>query len=253
VTNLVEIAQRNSVLHITLQRPEKRNALSRALLDELAQAFQINDDGLSLAVLTGAGHTAFASGGDLHELDAIRTEAEAVQFSQATRGILDLIRNFQIPVVAVLNGDALGGGAELALACDMRIARSHAGIGFLQSQLNISTSWGGGADLFDLLPPSRAMQVLCTAQIFRGDEALRLGLVDVVATGDDEDTQISALIARLAGRKPQVMRAFKALRMRKRAETQRDDRLVEETKRFAQTWVHQDHWTAVESFMKRGK
>ncbi|MGB9116443.1 enoyl-CoA hydratase/isomerase family protein [Bradyrhizobium sp.] len=81
----------------------------------------------------------------------------------------------------MLNGDALGGGAELAMACDLRVAMPHARIGFLQAKLNIATAWGGGTDLFNIVGPSRAMRLLTTAEVLGAADARQLGLVDAVA------------------------------------------------------------------------
>ena len=242
-----------AVLYVTLQRPEKRNALSRQLLAELANTFTTwrERDEITLAVLTGAGDKAFASGGDLKELDTLRTESEALAFSTATRAALDTIRHFPVPVVAVLNGDALGGGAELALACDIRIARAHARIGFLQGQLNIATSWGGGTDLFNVLSPGRALFLLCTAEVLSAQRALELGLLEAVAPVEDAEQFIDSTIARLAARKPQVMRAFKSLALMKRSGASSEEQAKQEGDQFARTWVHDDHWAAVAAFMNR--
>jgi enoyl-CoA hydratase len=243
------------VLTATLQRPEKRNALSRPLLAQVAAVFEewSSRDDVVLAVLTGAGDKAFASGGDLKELEALRSEDQAVAFAAETRAALDRIRRFPVPVVAVLNGDALGGGAELALACDLRIAAAHARIGFLQGRLNIATAWGGGTDLFQLVPPSRALHLLCTAEILPASRALEIGILDAVAPADADPAEfIKAYIGRLSRQKPQVMRAFKALAIMHRFGARPDDKAASEGSRFAATWVHDDHWAAVAEMGRRG-
>ena len=183
MSELVATAFEDGVLHVTLSRPEKRNALSNALIAAIGATFSkwSERDDVSMAVLTGAGDKAFASGGDLKELESLRGEADAVAFAARTRAALDTIRRFPVPVVAVLNGDALGGGAELAMACDLRVAMPHARIGFLQAKLNIATAWGGGTDLFNIVGPSRAMRLLTTAEVLGAADARQLGLVDAVA------------------------------------------------------------------------
>jgi enoyl-CoA hydratase len=250
MSKLVTTEFDNGTLSLTLNRSEKRNALSRALIAEIAVAFTAwseNND-VVVAVLTGAGTKAFASGGDLDELNAIKTEAQAVSFAAETRAALDTIRRFPVPVIAVLNGDALGGGAELALACDLRIAAAHARIGFLQARLNIATAWGGGSDLFQLVGPSRALELLCTAPLLDAERALALGLLDAVAPADrDQVVFVSEYVKRFAAQKPQVMRAFKSLAIMHRFGAGPTDQAATEGARFALTWVHADHWAAVKA------
>jgi len=250
MSKLVTTLFDNGTLSLTLNRPEKRNALSRALIAEIAAAFTAwsESDDVVVAVLTGAGTKAFASGGDLDELDAIKTEAQAVSFAAETRAALDTIRRFPVPVIAVLNGDALGGGAELALACDLRIAAAHARIGFLQARLNIATAWGGGSDLFQLVGPSRALELLCTAPLLDAERARALGLLDAVAPADrDQSGFVSEYVKRFAAQKPQVMRAFKSLAIMHRFGAGPSDKAATEGARFARTWVNADHWAAVKA------
>jgi len=237
----------DGILRLTLSRPEKRNALSNALIAAIGETFaawSARED-VSLAVLSGAGDKAFASGGDLKELEALREEADAVAFAARTRAAFDQIRRFPVPVLALLNGDTLGGGAELAMACDHRLALAHARIGFLQAKLNIAPAWGGGTDLFTLVGPSRAVRILATAKIFDAAEALAFGLVDAVApAGADSAGFISGYVAEMKQR-PQVMRAIKSLAIMNRFGGSSEERARSEGARFAAAWVHDDHWTAV--------
>lgn len=249
MTSLVASSFENGVVTVTLQRPEKRNALSRELIAHIAAMFEkwSGRDDVVLAVLTGAGDKAFASGGDLKELNALRTEPEAIAFATETRAALDTIRRFPVPVAAILNGDALGGGAELALACDFRIAAAHARIGFLQGRLNIATAWGGGTDLFQVVSPSRALRLLCTAEILSAHDALAIGLVDAVTPEEDQAGFIARYLRPCATQKPQVMRAFKALAIQHRFGAGPQERATSEAARFAEAWTHPDHWAAVEA------
>ena len=255
MTGLVATREEGGVLFLTLRRPEKRNALSRAMIAELEEAFARwrEDPEIRLAVLSGEGEKAFASGGDLKELSALREEAEARSFAKQTRAALDAIRRFPLPVVAALNGDALGGGAELALACDLRIAAPHARIGFLQGRLNIGTAWGGGIDLFRLLGCARALFLLASAEALDAARAFDLGLVDAVAPKGESFAHFSAGFAgRLAARKPQVMRAFKALAIAYRFGAPAAEMAEIESRAFARSWVHADHWDAAEALFPRG-
>lgn len=256
MSDLVATAFEGGTLTVTLCRPDKRNALNRALIAAIAATFGewAGRSDVAVAVLTGAGDKSFAAGGDLKELEALRTEAEALAFAAQTRAALDTIRRFPVPVVALLNGDALGGGAELAMACDLRVAARHARIGFLQARLNIATAWGGGTDLFQVVGPSRALRLLCTAELLDAASALQQGLVDAVAPeGPAAPEFISSYVARLATQKPQVMRAFKSLAIMHRFGAAAEEKAASEGARFAAAWVHDDHWAAVGAMAQRTK
>ncbi len=240
-------------LAVTIDRADKRNALSRAVLAELQETFErhAKDDSLRVATLTGAGDKSFAAGGDLRDLASVRTVKEAEIMADQAKAALDAIRNFPVPVVAALNGDALGGGAELAASCDFRVAASHARIGFIQGRLNIATAWGGGIDLARIVGSARALRLLARSELLSGDEALALSLVDVAAgNGQSLDDCLKAFLTPIMGQAPQVLRAFKALSLRARRAPPRDDLMQLETQLFADTWAHQDHWDAADKLLK---
>jgi enoyl-CoA hydratase len=235
------------VLRVTINRPDKRNALSAEVLRSLAEVFASNatDENLRVAILRGAGDQCFAAGGDLRELSAITTVDGAREMARDAKASLEQIRNFPLPVIAALNGDAMGGGAELSVACDFRIAAAHARIGFVQGRLNISTAWGGGIDLMHLVGPSIALGLLCRSDMLSGTEATVIGLVDAVARdGQSLDDLIANFIAPILKQSPQVLRAFKAVAKGVRSGLPRTDLNEIETAMFADTWVHEDHWAA---------
>lgn len=254
MSGAVLAASAGGVLRVTINRPDKRNALSRAVLAGLRAAFERHaaDDSLRLAVLSAAGDKSFAAGGDLDELAAVRTAAGAVEVATEAKAALNAVRCFPVPVVAALNGVALGGGSELAVACDFRIAAIHAGIGFVQGRLNISTAWGGGVDLMRLLGASRALAVLCRSEVLSAEEARRLGLIDAVAEpGEAFDSFVARFTAPLARQVPQVMRAFKAQALAERLGLPRVEREEIETRLFSLSWVHEDHWAAVNRLLAK--
>ena len=245
---LVEI--RDSVLYATLNRPEKHNALSLALLADMRALFEnhSSDDTLLAAVLTGTGDKTFAAGGDLRELAALRSEAEAEQMARDAKAALNAIRNFPVPVIAALNGNTFGGAAELAVACDFRVAAAHAKIGFVQGRLAVSTAWGGGPDLLQLLGRARGLRLMVTGEMVPADAALGMGLVDEVAAESLSET-VEEFLAPMRKQAPQVMRVFKALGQAHRRGDSRAAMQEIETKLFVGTWVHDDHWTAAEKVL----
>ncbi len=246
----------DGILRVTINRPDKRNALSSEVLHSLGKVFASNadDQNLRVAVLRGAGEQCFAAGGDLRELASITTLEGAAEMARNAKSSLEAIRRFPVPVVAALNGDAMGGGAELSVACDFRIAAAHARIGFVQGRLNIATAWGGGIDLMRLIGPSRGLGLLCRGDMLSGAEAAALGLVDAVAReGQTLDALIEDFIAPILRQVPQVLRAFKSVSRGARAGLSREELNDLETRWFAETWVHRDHWMAAEKITSKWK
>jgi enoyl-CoA hydratase len=241
------VERRGPVLRLTINRPEKRNALNLALLDEIGAtlAKSAGDHGILCAVITAAGDKCFAAGGDLQELDAIRSEADTRAMSRRGRAALDQVRAFPLPVVAALNGHALGGGAELALACDLRVCAPHAEIGFLQAQLSVTTAWGGSIDLALTVGDRRALRILATSARLAAARALDLGLVDwVCAPGQSLDVCIATFLEPYLARSRDVLAGFKATTAAHRRRVHAELAAVEE-EQFVRTWTHSDHWAAV--------
>ena len=248
LNDILIVEQRGDQLQVAINRPERRNALSLELLDRLGEVFTryAADATLKCAVLTATGDRCFAAGGDLKELDAVRSEADTLAMSRRARAALDAVRRFPVPVVAALNGHALGGGAELAMACDLRVATPQAEIGFLQAQLNVTTAWGGGIDLLALLGPARGLALLLEARRIPAAEALQLGLLERVS-GPRESLSActDSLLAPMLQRPVQVLRAYKALAFEARLALHERLTAVEE-RGFAMAWTHADHWSAAE-------
>ena len=238
----------DQVLRLTINRPEKRNALKMDLLDELGTILSSNaeDSDLKCAVITASGDRCFAAGGDLQELNAVRSREDAEAMSKRGRAALDAVRSFPLPVVAGLNGLALGGGAELAMACDLRVAAPNAEIGFLQGQLNVTTAWGGGIDLVATVGPQIALDLLITARRLSAREALELGMINRLCEPEQGLTEcLNDFLQPYLQRSSQVLRGYKSLASsQKRSAHERLAAIEQEN--FVTTWTHPDHWTAVE-------
>ena len=245
------VSERSGLLSVAINREEKRNALSLGVLGEIRTAFEsyAQDRTIKAATITGSGEKSFAAGGDLRELDSVRTVAETRRMSESARTALDAIRNFPVPVVAVLNGTALGGGAELAMACDFRLATSNSSIGFLQGTLNITTAWGGGPDLIERIGSAPALRLIATAKVLKAPEALNIGVVDALADESQSlDVAVENFMAPMLARKPHVLRAMKALRIA--AKKRVLDGLAElETGYFVDCWTNDAHWEAADAVL----
>ena len=251
----IAVERRASTLWIRIDRPRSRNALSRKTLAELGGAFTHHaaDGALKAAVLTGAGEAAFAAGGDLKELVHLRSAEDAGHLFDIADQALGAIRRFPVPVIAALNGVALGGGAELALACDFRIAAPHARVGFIQGQLGLSSGFGGGTDLMRLLGPSRGLAHALNAEILDAHQAHALGLIEEVAQrGETLERCVERFLHPLARLTPQVVRAFKAMALAEREGEPLARRREIEREWFVRTWPSEAHWTAVEARQRKG-
>jgi enoyl-CoA hydratase/carnithine racemase len=242
-------AYERGVLRVTLNRPAKRNALSRALLRELKAVLDAHAglDDLRLAVLGGAGEVAFSFGADLADLAEVRDEEATEAFLAAATAALDAVRLFPVPTVAVLNGAALGGGAELALACDMRLAAAHSRLGYVHAETLTVTGWGGGPDLARLVGYGTAMELLASAREVAADEAGSLGLVNrVVPAGVDLFEFVERFLAPMRERPPHLMRALKAQALAERFGWPVELRREAEREQFVRTWLDPAHWLAVD-------
>ncbi|MEU1180377.1 enoyl-CoA hydratase/isomerase family protein [Streptomyces sp. NPDC005820] len=239
---MVELEIENGLAVVTIDRPHARNAVDLTTMAELEKALDAADGALALAV-TGAGDKAFVSGGDLKELARLRTEPEAARMALRMRAVCDRIAAFPGPVVAALGGHAFGGGAEVAVAADLRIAAEDVRIGFNQSRLAIVPAWGGAERLARLVGPGRALLLAGTGRILDAAEAERLGLVDLVLPR-----------AGFTDAWREVARALATAQAKEIKELTTRTRTPEEAAAaFARLWVADEHWEAAERVMSRGK
>jgi enoyl-CoA hydratase len=232
---------------VTIDRPQARNAIGFATVDELDAALdRVLETDTAVLVLRGGGDRAFVSGGDLKELSAVRTHEEAVAMAARVRRLLDRVAGFPIPVVAALNGHALGGGAEVAIAADIRVAADDVKIGFNQVALGIMPAWGGAERLAQVIGRGRALMAIATGQLYDAPSAQRLGLVDVVVPRDDFDAAWRELAQRIAGTAPGTTRAVKAV-VSAPCPPIHPQLEADATAAFARLWTGDAHWDAVEA------
>ena len=172
---------RDRIAYVTINRPEKLNALNAQAKSELLDLFGKikNDSGIDVVILTGAGEKAFVAGTDIKELTELNAET-GKQFSEGGQSVFNLIENLGKPVIAAVNGYALGGGTELALACHLRIASENAKFGQPEVNLGIIPGYGGTQRLARLIGKGRAMEMILSGDQIDAQEALRIGLVNKV-------------------------------------------------------------------------
>lgn len=248
-TGLIAVEVQGAVLRVRIDRPQVHNALSRAMLAALGEAFtrHAHDESICAAVLTGAGEKSFVAGGDLKEFATLRNDADARRLHRDGGAVLDTVRCFPAPTVAALNGLALGGGAELALACDFRVAARHAKIGYVQATLGVTSGFGGGIDLMRLLGPGPGLLHALRAEPLAAAEALRAGLVDVVAgEGETLEDCLARFLEPMLTRPALVVRGYKAMALAERLGAPLEWRTQIHEDSFARTWTHPEHWAALE-------
>jgi enoyl-CoA hydratase len=231
----------------TLSRPEVKNALDSVTFAALGRALAEaqSDAALRAVVLTGAGNT-FVSGGDLRELRTATTRAQAARLADAGRDVCDAIARLPLPVIAALPGAAIGGGAELATACDLRVADERATVCFKHARMAVTTAWGILPKLVGMVGHGTASRLLLAAEEVGAREALRLGLVDAV-TEDGGCVELAvAWGLEMAKAAPLASASLKGL-LRDALDASVDVRSSERD-RFVATWTSLDHADAVEAF-----
>lgn len=255
LTDVISHTEPTGLVRVMINRPDKHNPLSLEVLQQIAATLNAVADlpHIRCAVIRGAGERYFAAGGDLRKLADVRTAEETAEMMEASRAALDAIRAFPLPVIALINGDALGGGAELAVACDMRIVRSQARIGFIQGRLNICSAWGGGPDLFSLVGRSRALRMVTRAELVDAHTALIWGLVDEVCPDDDLEASLEAFVTSILKQAPLVLRAWKLQAQAARGLAPYAERRAIEREMIIKTWTHDDHWRAVQRVLTSSK
>ena len=199
--------KRGPVAYVTLNRPKVLNALNTPTWAELRAAFEdIRDDSaLHGAILTGAGDKAFIAGADIGEL-AHASAFEAEQSSRFGQGVLDLIETLGKPVVAAINGFALGGGCETAMACTVRIASEAARFGQPEVKLGLLPGGGGTQRLPRLVGKGRALQLILTGEVIDAQEAWRIGLVNEVAPAAELTARAEAMLEKILANAPIAVR-----------------------------------------------
>ncbi len=245
----LEIVER--VATLSIRRPEVKNAIDLATMDELDRAVAaLEKDGtLQAVIVTGAGGT-FVSGGDLKSLEMLEGVEAGRAMSRKMQAILLRLEGLEVPVIAAIEGHALGGGAEVALACDLRIAASDAKLGFKQIALGIMVGWGGGQRLRALVGRGRALELLLTGEILTGEEALGLGLVDRVVPSGKALAEAAALARRVAAQPPLAVRAIKRALYQGEG-IPRDRGIAFEAECFAVLWGSRDHSEAVKAYFEK--
>ncbi|MCR8693561.1 enoyl-CoA hydratase/isomerase family protein [Rhodococcus pyridinivorans] len=240
---MVELELDDGLAVVTIDRPHARNAIAPETMDQLEKVLDEAEQAQARAlVIRGGGDRAFVSGGDLKQLAKLRTHEQAADMARQMRAVCDRIAGFPAPVVAALNGHALGGGAEVAVAADIRIAADDIKIGFNQVSLAIMPAWGGAERLASLVGRGRALMLAGTGDILRAEEAERIGLVDKVIPRETFDEGWRTLGRALANpSSASIKRVVNGASPEEAVDA------------FARLWIGDAHWEAADRVLSRGK
>lgn len=185
--NNILVKENSALAQITINRPKKLNALNKDTIQELHDAFEALDDdeNIKVIILTGFGDKAFVAGADISEFAHFSVEEGAKLASKGQEILFNFIENLSTPVIAAVNGFALGGGLELAMSCHFRIASDNAKMGLPEVSLGVIPGYGGTQRLPQLVGKGKAMELIMTAAMITADEAKKCGLVNYVTTQEE--------------------------------------------------------------------
>lgn len=199
----VKFEKKNKIAYVTIDRPKVLNALNMATMQELEQVFTelAADTETRVVILTGGGEKAFVAGADINELSK-NNPVEAKAYTHRGQAVLDLIENLGKPVIACINGFALGGGCEIAMACTMRLASENAKLGQPEVKLGIIPGYGGTQRLPRLVGKGLAMQMVLTGDMISAQEAHRIGLVNEILAADKLISRAEEIAGKIIGMAP---------------------------------------------------
>ncbi|RXH56773.1 enoyl-CoA hydratase/isomerase family protein [Granulicella sibirica] len=247
------VAVNAGVATVTLNRPKVLHALNAAVFDELERVFfeLAADDAVRVVLLTGSGEKAFAAGADINELRA--TDAKTGELmARRGQGVFRQIETCGKPVIALINGFALGGGCELAMACTMRVASETAKLGQPEIKLGVIPGYGGSQRLPRLVGTSAALKIMLTGEMVGAAEALRLGLVDEVVAPERLMTRGEEFGAAIAGAAPLAVRGVLEA-VRRGAGLGLDDAMVVEAEIFGRLCGSDDKTEGAGAFLEKRK
>lgn len=242
----------NNIGWITLNRPLVRNAINFEVMEKLSSLLNTArmDDDVKVLIITGAGTKAFCSGGDLSAFHSLKTEEEALGMLSKMGNVLDEIFFFPKPTAALINGSAVGGGCEIAAACDIRLARAEAKVGFIQGKLGITTGWGGGSYLLERISQTDALDLLYSASPVTAKQAMDRGFIQYVIKGDSKK-ETERYLERYTAQPLGVITSYKTLQLRRFDKQKIKQNVQHEIRRCAKLWASDEHHKRVEAFLKK--
>jgi enoyl-CoA hydratase len=198
------LSTNNSILTITINRPDKLNALNKATIQELHDVLkaELSNTATKAIIITGSGNKAFVAGADISEFAHFNVEQGSKLSAEGHALLFDYIQNYTKPIIAAVNGFALGGGLELAMSCHFRVASANAKMGLPEVSLGVIPGYGGTQRLAQLVGKGKAMEMILTADMITAEDALNWGLVNYVVELDDLLNKCTELATKIISRSP---------------------------------------------------
>ncbi len=253
--NEIQYSIKDGIGILVINRPDARNALNWTAQTQFANVVRevSANSAIRVLIITGAGDKAFASGGDLKELARSRDSIDGRRLMRTMSEALENLTKLSVPVVAAINGDAIGGGCELLTACDLRIAAEFAQFRFAQVAVGLTTGWGGTWRLVQLIGLSRATQMLLTAQYFTTQEAVEIGFLhDIVPREEDVLEHALQQAKQLVLMPKNSLAGMKKLLWASAGQGARDNGLLE-SELFTELWAGEDRQKAMRAFLDKKK
>lgn len=248
----VERNEENQVAIVTVTREKALNALNQEVLKELSEAFdQVEKYNIKSVILTGVGDKSFVAGADIAAMKDM-TKEQAKEFSAYGSAVFRRIETFPVPVIGAINGFALGGGLELALACDFRVASENAIFGLPELSLGIIPGFGGTQRLMRTITVGRAKEMLYTSERITADIALKLGLVNSIVPIEALREHALSIAKRIAKNAPDAVASAKKA-MNGGIDVKVEEGLEIETILFPDTFGSDEQLGRMETFLNRGK
>lgn len=238
---------------LKIDRPSVRNALNWAAMNAFASAIEAahRSRKLKTLILTGGG-SSFVSGGDLSELVHYPHREDGLRLATIMGDALKRLEELACPTIAAINGPARGGGAEMAVACDLRIISGDADIGFVHARLGIITAWGGGQRLMRLVGYANALELMTTAKVLSAKEAVRLGLASLMTPVGQAVAEAKKLASEIAANPPAAVQAAKRA-LRNGLMQDLEQALMSEREEFPSLWDTDFRRKTVERFLNKSK
>lgn len=244
---------RDGIGVLTINRPEARNALNWRAQEMFAAVIETaaQDASLRVLIITAAGDQAFASGGDLKELSNHTDTDSGARLNRMMGAALTRLTELPVPVIAAVQGSAVGGGCEIMTACDLRMASAGARFGFAQVKVGLTTGWGGAARLVRLIGQSRAMELLLTGRNFDAQEAFEMGFVHRLVPPSGRVVESAQAWANLLARLPKEALAATKQLVQAAGHLPVTDANLLETELFTNLWARPDHLEALAAFVEK--